>query len=84
MADHALDAWICPPATGPAPRTLDITGDPVMNMPWTHAGMPVVTVPSSRTEGGLPMGLQIASRSGADEQLLSWAGRIEWALADAG
>jgi len=59
-----------------------MTGNPVMNVPWTHAGMPVVTVPSSWTDNGLPIGLQIAGRWGHDEHLLSWAGQIERTLAD--
>ncbi len=40
MAAHAIDLWISPAATGPAPRGLESTGDPVMNLPWTHAGLP--------------------------------------------
>lgn len=80
MDAAGLDAWICPPAPGAAPRTIESTGNPVMNMPWTHAGMPVITVPSSWADDGLPMGLQIISRSGSDEQLLAWAGRIEQTL----
>ena len=31
-----------PPAPGPPPRGLAATGDPVMNLPWTHAGMPAL------------------------------------------
>ena len=80
MDASGLDAWICPPAPGAPPRTIKSTGNPVMNMPWTHAGMPVITMPSGWTEDSLPMGLQIASRSGSDEQLMAWAGPIERAL----
>lgn len=77
MGDNHVDLWICPPATGPAPRGLDSTGDPVMNLPWTQIGFPAVNLPTSRTEQGLPMGLQIIGKWGADEELLAWSEEIE-------
>ncbi|MGZ9166881.1 MAG: amidase, partial [Anaerolineales bacterium] len=40
--DHNLDAWIAPSTIGPAPKGLDSTGDPVMNLPWTQAGLPAI------------------------------------------
>lgn len=67
-----IDLWICPSARGPAPRGLSSTGDPVMNLPWTHAGVPVVTVPAGQV-GGLPVGLQCVTRFGTDEVLLRHA-----------
>jgi Asp-tRNA(Asn)/Glu-tRNA(Gln) amidotransferase A subunit family amidase len=73
MDEHGLEAWIAPSAVGPAPAGLDSTGDPVMNLPWTNAGMPVVNLPSGATRQGLPLGLQVIARRGADEALLNWA-----------
>ena len=81
MTEHGLDAWICPAATGAAPRGIDSTGDPAMNMPWTHAQVPVVSIPSGWTESGLPLGLQIAGRFGKDEDLTLCAAMIEAILA---
>ena len=80
MDEHRLDLWLSPPALGAAPRGLDSTGDPVMNLPWTHAGMPAVCLPAGRNAAGLPMGLQIAARWWADEDLLAWAGELEGAV----
>ena len=80
MADHDLDLWAAPAAPGPAPASLGTTGDPVMNRPWTHAGLPVVTLPAKTTDDGLPIGIQFAAPFGADEKLLAWAGRIEGTL----
>ena len=73
MDEHRLDLWISPPALGAAPRGLDSTGDPVMNIPWTQAGMPALSLPSGRNAAGLPLGLQVSARWWADEELLAWA-----------
>ena len=72
MAQANLDLWVCPPAPGPAPRGLDSTGDPNMNLPWTHAGMPVLTLPAGKAENGLPLGLQFIAPFGFDEHLIAW------------
>lgn len=81
MDRHGLDLWIAPPAPGPAPEGIDSTGDPVMNLPWTHAGLPTVTVPASETDEGLPLGVQFSGRFGADEDVIRWSHGIAEALA---
>lgn len=73
MDAEGVDLWLCPAATGPAPVGIHATGDPVMNLPWTHAGLPALTIPAGATAEGMPLGLQLAARFGADEQLLAWA-----------
>src|SRR5690606_11851770 len=70
------DVLICPSAVGPAPASLQTTGDPRMNAPWTHAGVPTVSLPAG-TVGGLPVGLQVVGRFGADEELIGVAGILE-------
>lgn len=80
MDAHGLDIVVSPAAPGPAPAGLDTTGDPIMNLPWTHAGVPTVTVPASKTDGDLPVGVQCATRFGDDERLLRWCRRIGAAL----
>ncbi|WP_331232815.1 amidase [Natronorarus salvus] len=79
MDEAGIDCWLSPPAPGPAPEGIDSTGDPVMNLPWTHSGLPTVTVPAGEREG-LPVGLQCSARFGADERLLAWAEGFEGAL----
>ncbi len=74
------DFWISPSAPGPAPRGLESTGDPVMNLPWTHAGVPTIALPSGEKLEGMPLGLQAAGRSGADEELAAAAEVLESAL----
>jgi Asp-tRNA(Asn)/Glu-tRNA(Gln) amidotransferase A subunit family amidase len=83
MDAEGVDVWLCPGAPGPAPEGIDDTGDPVMNLPWTHCGLPAVALPASR-EGALPLGLQCVARYGADERLVSWAEGIAEALPGVG
>jgi Asp-tRNA(Asn)/Glu-tRNA(Gln) amidotransferase A subunit family amidase len=82
MVEHQFSLWIAPSAVGPAPAGLGSTGDPVMNLPWTNAGLPVINLSSGFTQTGLPLGLQVAGRWQADEELLSWARQIVAALAE--
>ena len=81
MDRAGIDLWLCPAAVGAAPRGLASTGDPAMNLPWTHAGMPVISLPYGEVEG-LPLGLQLVGRFGRDEALLGQAVQVESALAD--
>jgi len=81
MDEHSLDLWICPSAPGPAPKGLDSTGNPVMNLPWTHAGLPTLNLPSGLNGEGLPMGLQVSGRWYEDEKLFTWGKVLEATLA---
>lgn len=77
MDEHGIDLWISPSAPGPAPHGLSSTGDPVMNLPWTHSGLPAVNLPAGTDEGGLPLGLQVAGRWYEDEAVLEWCAQLE-------
>ena len=77
MDAEGIDIWLSPSAPDVAPRGLGATGSPAMNMPWTHAGLPAVSIPAGRGMLGLPLGLQLVARFGADEELLTWARPIE-------
>jgi Asp-tRNA(Asn)/Glu-tRNA(Gln) amidotransferase A subunit family amidase len=77
MEKHEIDAWICPAATGAAPKGIDSTGDPIMNMPWTNAGLPAITIPDGTDGSGLPYGLQIAGKFMEDEKTAAIAGALE-------
>ncbi len=77
---HGLDLWLSPSAVGPAPEGLQSTGDPVMNLPWSHAGVPTITLPSGFNAHRLPLGLQLAGRWYEDERLLAFAPLLENAL----
>lgn len=79
MDRAGVDVWLAPSAVGAAPRGLGSTGDPAMNLPWTHAGMPVVNLPFGDVDG-LPLGLSLVGRFGHDETLLGQAATVESAL----
>ena len=77
--DHALrpyDAALTPAAPGGAPQGLDFTGSRAQTMLWTMLGVPAVNVPILSV-GGLPLGLQVVGRFGADATTLraaAWCG----------
>jgi Asp-tRNA(Asn)/Glu-tRNA(Gln) amidotransferase A subunit family amidase len=80
MGIHGIHLWLSPASIGAAPKGLTSTGDPVMNLPWTQAGFPVLALPSGFDADGLPLGIQLAAGFGRDEQLLTWGSAIESAL----
>jgi Asp-tRNA(Asn)/Glu-tRNA(Gln) amidotransferase A subunit family amidase len=80
MDAHGIELWISPPALGPAPRGLGNTGDPIMNLPWTNAGMPTLGIPVGVSAEGLPMGLQVIGGLLEDEFLLAWGLDLERVL----
>jgi Asp-tRNA(Asn)/Glu-tRNA(Gln) amidotransferase A subunit family amidase len=67
--DHNMDLWICPSAVGAAPKGLESTGDPVLNLPWTQAGLPAVNLPAGKNQEALPLGLQVVGNWYKDESL---------------
>lgn len=67
------DAIITPAATGPAPKGLEGTGDPVFNAIWTLCGTPAITLPLFTDADGMPMGVQLIGPRGGDARLLRTA-----------
>jgi Asp-tRNA(Asn)/Glu-tRNA(Gln) amidotransferase A subunit family amidase len=80
MDEHEFDLWISPSAPGAAPAGLDSTGDPVMNLPWTHSGLPTLGLPSRFNPAGLPLGIQLAGRFGTDEILFKMGSLVNQSL----
>jgi Asp-tRNA(Asn)/Glu-tRNA(Gln) amidotransferase A subunit family amidase len=80
MGVEGIDIWITPSAPGAAPKGLDSTGDPVMSLPWTQAGMPTISIPEGEDDAGLPMAIQLVGHHGADESLIAWAATVSRAL----
>jgi len=77
MIASSIDVWISPSAVGPAPKGLESTGDPIMNLPWTQIGFPAINIPAGKNGDGLPMGLQVVGKWLQDESLLGWGEGIE-------
>jgi Asp-tRNA(Asn)/Glu-tRNA(Gln) amidotransferase A subunit family amidase len=70
---EGLDVLVTPAAPGQAPEGLGWTGDPVFNYIWTSLHVPCVTVPAGEGPDGLPLGIQVVARNGADAAVLAWA-----------
>lgn len=72
-----LDLLVAPPAPDIAPAGLADDGDPVMTLPWAHAGVPIVTLPVGWSAAGLPVGISCIGRFSRDERLLAHARAIK-------
>ena len=78
MKKEGVDLLACPAAAGAALKGLASTGDPCMNLPWTHTGMPVIALPAGRaSDSGMPLGIQFIAPFHRDEELLAWAVYLE-------
>ncbi len=84
MREAQVDVLISPAAVATATHGLEYTGDPVMNLPWTHAGLPVTTMPMGLAEDDcgvmLPAGVQLTAGMGKDEMLLTLSQHLGQAL----
>jgi Asp-tRNA(Asn)/Glu-tRNA(Gln) amidotransferase A subunit family amidase len=84
MTQAGIDLWVCPSAPGPAPQGITSTGSPLMNLPWTHAGMPAISLPAGHAANGLPLGLQCVGAFMTDEHLLKWAAHLAEVVNESG
>ena len=66
---------ITPATLGAAPFGLASTGDPAMNAVWTALGTPSIGIPMPVE--GMPLGLQMIARGGADDILIRSAIQAE-------
>ena len=66
------DVLLTPSATGVAPEGM-ATGDPLFCRSWSLLGLPCVHLPFTTGAKGLPIGLQLVGRFGADHKLLAAA-----------
>jgi Asp-tRNA(Asn)/Glu-tRNA(Gln) amidotransferase A subunit family amidase len=67
-----FDAWITASAPGEAPEGFD-TGDPVFNRVWSLLHVPAITLPAGAGPHGMPVGIQLIGRFGADADFLRTA-----------
>jgi Asp-tRNA(Asn)/Glu-tRNA(Gln) amidotransferase A subunit family amidase len=76
------DAILTPAAPGVAPKGM-ATGNPVFNSLWTLTGLPAVTLPLLKGEGGMPIGVQLVGALGDDARLLRAANWLDGKMAGA-
>ena len=64
-----VDAALMPtaPAAAPDPSS---SGNPMFLTPWTLCGLPALSLPAAMAPGNLPLGVQLISSLGNDEDLL--------------
>jgi Asp-tRNA(Asn)/Glu-tRNA(Gln) amidotransferase A subunit family amidase len=67
-----FDAIITPSAPGVAPKG-EATGNPVFCSLWTLSGLPAVTLPLLKGEGGMPLGVQLIGQANDEARLLRTA-----------
>ena len=67
-----VDIIVSPSAAGPAPATLETTGEATFSSAWTLAGNPAITLPLFSAAGsGLPIGCQFIAGFANDDMLLA-------------
>lgn len=72
-----FDAVVTPTTPDTAPLGLASTGDARFQLPWSHSGVPAVTIPTDLDAAGLPIGLQLVASRGQDLDLLKTAAWCE-------
>ncbi len=75
-----VDVVLTPSTPAPAPRNLHTTGDASFQSPWTHAGVPTITLPSGVSTAGMPLGVQLIAPAQEEERLFRAARWCEMAL----
>jgi len=75
-----IDVLLSPSAPEAAPEGLQSTGGSTFNRLWTLMGTPCVNVPGLTDASGLPLGVQVIGRFGADAATLEAAYFVETAL----
>ena len=72
------DVLLTATAPGPAPKGLASTGNPVLLAPWSHLGLPALSLQSGElSPEGLPLGIQLAGPPRADYDLLCAGAWVE-------
>ena len=71
-----IDMIITPSAPGEALKGLEYTGSPMFNTTWSLNGNPCITLPLFRGDKDLPIGCQLVTKFGDDNQLLDYAKTI--------
>lgn len=68
-------------SAGPAPKSLETTGNPIFNAFWTYVGTPCITLPLLEADG-MPLGVQLVGARRDDARLLRTARLFDRQLAE--
>jgi aspartyl-tRNA(Asn)/glutamyl-tRNA(Gln) amidotransferase subunit A len=77
---HDVDALVCPATVGPAP-SVESTGDPSFNAPWSYTGQPTISFSVGLSPEGMPLSIQLIGRAGDESTLFGVAQWCECRLA---
>lgn len=72
-----FDAILAPAATGEAPKGLGFTGNPIFCSLWSFIGTPAIALPFSKSQNGLPLGVQLIGNYLEDQKLINIAAFAE-------
>jgi Asp-tRNA(Asn)/Glu-tRNA(Gln) amidotransferase A subunit family amidase len=75
LFEQQCNAIITPAAPGVAPKGMP-TGNPTFSTLWSYLGLPAITIPLLKGEGGMPLGVQLVGASGDDARLLRTASTL--------
>lgn len=75
LFEQQCNAIITPAAPGVAPKGMP-TGSPIFCTLWSYLGLPAITLPLMKGEGGMPLGVQLVGASGDDARLLRTARKL--------
>ena len=71
QAFSEADILVTPSALGTAPAGIGATGSPVFNLPFTHLGVPTLTVPVGFSpENAMPLGMQLIAPHLEEQRLI--------------
>jgi aspartyl-tRNA(Asn)/glutamyl-tRNA(Gln) amidotransferase subunit A len=76
-----FDVLATPATVTPAPPTLETTGDPAFNSPWSLAGVPTLSLPCGLSPEGMPCSLQLIGGWRRESELLNMGAWCESQLA---
>ena len=68
---ETYDLFVTPSAVGEAIELGGLTGNPMFSRLWTLLHLPLINVPVATGPQGLPVGIQLVGRHGADNKLLA-------------
>ncbi len=82
-AMNDVDVLICPATVGPAP-SVETTGDPSFNAPWSYTGQPTISFPVGLSPDGLPLSFQLVGRLNDERGLFTVAAWCESVMQEFG